>query len=277
MAHLYVASHKMMSEPVFLSRAHPDRIDSCQEHDIYDAFSQVSELLRQSQVELRQQDDTIDKLQRSVERLSTIRGAIRTLLAAIAIKLRVYQVLKKSAFFGRFFSSQHSNIQMPAQDVYYSKADTLERSHDKTLTELSFFVSNLRRVVCVVSDERLLMTSMMLSKIGVRVVCITQGHKYNLPQSDYLVLFHGSMDDWLSKSPSHPLPDIDGILLDKSEMASVFGALRARLFSDTVVIITVHDSKPARKLPKPSRIFGSYHVYDSPPCKSLLFGHDVSE
>ncbi len=106
MEHLCVASHKIMSESFFSSRANPNQIQSCQEHDIYDAFSQVSELLRQSQVELGQQDDTIDKLQRSVERLSTTRGAIRTLLAAIAIKLRVYHALKKSVFLGRFFSSQ---------------------------------------------------------------------------------------------------------------------------------------------------------------------------
>lgn len=277
MEHLCVASHKIMSEPVFSSRAHPNQIQSCQEHDIYDAFSQVSELLRQSQVELAQQDDAIDKLQRSVERLSTTRGAIRTLLAGIAIKLRVYHALKKSAIFGRLFSPQQSHVQMPEQNFFYSPADNVERSLDKTLAELFLCVGNLKRIVCVVSDERLLLTGMMLSKVGVRVVCITQGYECSLPQSDRLMLFHGSMDDWLSKSPIRPLTDIDGILLDKSEMVPVFRSLTAQLFPDTVVIINACDGKQAQGLPQPCRILGSYYIYDSPPFKSLLFGYDVSE
>lgn len=264
-----------MSESFFSSRAHPHQIQSCQEQDIYDAFSQVSELLRQSQVELSQQDDTIEKLQRSVERLSTTRGAISTLLAGIAIKLRVYHSLKKSKVLGRFFSLQQSYVQMLEQDKVYSPADTVERLQDKTLTELSLFVGNLKKVICVVSDKRLLLTAMMLSKIGVRVVCITQGHEFSLPQSDNLVLFHGGMDNWLSKQPTYPLPDIDGILLDQSEMMPVFTALRARLFPDTVVIINICDSMQAQGLPELCRILGSYYIYDSPPVKSLLFGYNA--
>ncbi len=72
------------------------------------------------------------------------------------------------------------------------------------------------------------------------------------------------MDNWLSKPPTHPLPDIDGILLDQSEMGPVFRALKARLFPDTVVIINVNDSKQAQGLPEPCRILDSYYIYDTP-------------
>lgn len=279
------------SNSLLYRHAAPGRVDDMSRHtveDIFESFEDLSRRVRQLEKEKVLYAKEIDKLQRRISYLSSVRGAIKTIIAIIAHKLHMFHLLRrcKQLIMGTSLSDslQKNNGDNTVSELRSSAeaiavALTLDGGIDeRSLYDLFHLSERFGSILCLAPNDRMLQAAYILSQGGAKVICITAKISIPIAPSEKLIMYQGSLNDWLSDNGRDALSDISCLMFDVHMASLVTSAFHGRIFPDTKFLVAMRGDKLPPDYPQwkmPDLEVGGFLLYNEAPDKRFYYGQDI--
>jgi|GEM_PF-1368981 len=242
-------------------------------------FDELEEANRQ----LRSCESRCEELSKRADYHASFRASLKTVVAVIAMKLHMFNLLRSCKPFVRRCMNAVSVFRSGAMqgtadvvdvDTPQANAVAIARTFDgglseQTLRDLFVFGGGIKQAVCISPDATVLQAAMVMSLTGTKVVCIEPSYEGVLASTDNFLLYRGSLSDWISTTADLSLVDTDCIMLNGRSIPVLLDAFNGRLFENTrVVIESVQIGK--NTLRTADAIIGCFSIYNAPPVPALL-------
>lgn len=279
------------SNSLLYRHAAPGRVDDMSRHtveDIFESFEYLSRRVRQLEAENILKTNEIDKLQRRISYLSSGRGATKTIIAITAHKLHIFHLLRrcKQLIMGTSSADAlQNNNQENIVSEFRSAAEAIAVAlsldggiDEKSLYDLFHLGEQLRSILCLAPNDRMLQAAYILSQGGAKVICIIAKLSIPITPSENLLMYQGNLNAWLSDNGRDALSDISCLMFDAHMASLVPSAFHGRIFPDTKFLVAMRGNELPPDYPpwqKPDLEIGGFLLYNEAPDKRFYYGQDI--